>query len=762
MKFINLHVHSLHSHDSPSKIQDIVKFVKEQNQGAVALTDHGNMSGVPSFFRECKKNGIKSIAGNEFYITRNNKLASEKNSENRKLNHLVVLAKNLTGYKNLLKLTSLANQLENYYYKPRIDKVMLEEHKEGLIIINGHIGTSLSEIFFNEDGVYLAESVEDSKKYLKPDVEEIFKKEADWFKDVFGDDFYVEIQLFDKVDIFQQSLGYNLLELADKFGFQTVGTGDAHYVYPKDSIYHKTFVAIKQNLKVATMNKCRYLDSGMYGMVTNQQALECYPERLIKATNDIADKIEEYEIEAPFKVPCFSANPAKELREICEEQMGLKVPENKEYRDRLEYELTTLALGNVESYFLLVRDYIEYAKSQDILVGPSRGCLQNTNIIMANGDIKDISEVEVGDEVITLDGSAQKVLNLFKYDKEPNEKLLKIIFEDTKHDGIILTKDHKVYIQKSLKESISPNWVEAKDIQVNDMTYIPYIKYSSNVENELPIIAKIEEIDGENYVYDIQVENNSNYLTTSGIVHNSSAGCLVSYLCGITEVDPIQYGLLFERFISEDRLKAGQMPDIDTDFSASKREIVLEYIKDKYGSDKVSELITYGTLQGKGALKDVLRVYNACDFSTMNKITDLIPQKDKISDKLAEFEEEYGTSSLLIYSLVTDPESLSDYCKYDPDTKEFSGEYGEYFMIAAGLEGSIKSESKHPCAVIISNSPISDDAPIFKDKNGNLLCGFDGKYAEAAGLLKCDILGIGGLDKLQTLNELIKKIPIDV
>jgi DNA polymerase III subunit alpha len=606
--FINLHTHSRHSHDSVSNISDMVKYVKENGQTALAITDHGNMSGFPVLFQECQKAGIKSIGGNELYVCQSGMLATQKDNDNRRLDHLVVLAKNETGYRNLLKLTSIANLPEHYYYKPRIDKEILQAYSEGLIVINGHVGTSLSHIFFNEDGVRISNSVDEAMNYLQPDFEEYVKEEAGWFRDVFGDDFYVECQLFDKEDVYQQTLGWTLYNTAKKLGFQTVGTGDSHYIRPEDQIVHKTFVAIKQNTKIVRMDPCRYLDSGMYGLITNEWAEDCYPEDLIQTTNDIADKIEEYDIRRKFSIPQFWDNPDKLLRDICEEQLGKKVPDTPEYRNRVDHELKTLALGNVESYFLLVKDYIDFAESQNILTGCSRG---------------------------------------------------------------------------------------------------------------------------------------------------SSGGSLVSYLCNITKIDPLEYNLLFSRFISEDRLAAGQLPDIDSDFAASKRDIILDYIKNKYGHENVAELITHGTLQGRGALKDVLRVYNACDFTTMNNITNLFPKRDQVSDKLAEFKEDYGTDSLIIYSLVTDAKAFSDYCHYDINTGEFTGEYAKYFEIAVKLEGAIKSEAKHPCAVIISDKPISDSAPLFKDKNGNLLCAYDAAPAELVGLVKYDILGISALDKLQTLNTIL-------
>jgi len=376
MTFINLHAHSRHSHDCVSNIAEMVKFVKADGQTALAVTDHGNMSGFPILFRECEKAGIKPIAGNELYICQSNQSAAQKDNDNRKLDHLVVLAKNETGYRNLLKLTSLANQPEHYYYKPRIDKEMLKLHSEGLIVINGHVGTSLSHIFFNEEGVRVSNSVDEAMNYLQPDFEEYFEEEAGWFRDVFGEDFYVECQLFDKADVYQQTLGWTLYNTAKKFGFTPVGTGDSHYIRPEDQIIHKTFVAIKQNMKIVQMDPSRYLDSGMYGLITNEWAKDCYPEDLIQTTSEIANKIEEYDIKRNPRIPDFISNndADKTISDLCNQKLieiGLET--NKDYLNRLKYELGIFKKCGISNYSLLVSDYIRFAEQQNILVGACRG-----------------------------------------------------------------------------------------------------------------------------------------------------------------------------------------------------------------------------------------------------------------------------------------------------------------------------------------------------------------------------------------------------
>lgn len=374
--FINLHTHSRHSHDSVSNIREMVKFVAANGQTALALTDHGNMSGIPILFQECQKAGIKSIAGNELYICQSGALATQKDNDNRRLDHLVVLAKNEKGYRNLLKLTSLANMPEHYYYKPRIDKNILKAHSEGLIVINGHVGTSLSHIFFNEDGVRLSNTIEEASNYIQPDFEEDFKEEADWFQSIFGNDFYVECQLFDKEDVYQQTLGWTLYNTAKKLGYQVIGTGDSHYIRPEDQIVHKTFVAIKQNTKIVQMDPCRYLDSGMYGLITDKWAEECYPEDLIKATEEIANKVESYDISSRPRIPNFNSDvdPDETIQQICYKKLKeLGLDNNPKYINRLKYELGVFKKCGISNYSLLVSDYIQFAESKNILVGAGRG-----------------------------------------------------------------------------------------------------------------------------------------------------------------------------------------------------------------------------------------------------------------------------------------------------------------------------------------------------------------------------------------------------
>lgn len=618
MNFVNLHVHStIGSWDSPSKIDKLVEYTaKNLGQTALAITEHGSMSSCIKFHLECKKHNIKSIQGIEFYICPPDQSSEDKSAQNRKLNHLVVLAKNEKGFQNLLKLTSLANAQERFFYRPRIDEKLLFENSEGLIVLNGHYDTSIFDcLFYNIDGVAKSSSLDEAKGYLYPDYKEKFLEVANRYKGVFGDDFYIECQLFDPTDIIQQLSGHILFSLAQEFGFKSVGTGDVHYISPQDCDAHATFVAIKQQKKIKDLPNIGYFKSGKYCLVSNEEAEKYYPKELIEATNEIVGKIEDYSITRPQSIPKVhidGISTIDEVKRICNEELIKKGLDNQEYRDRLNYELEITELGELEHYFLVVRDYIKWAESQDIYVGRARG---------------------------------------------------------------------------------------------------------------------------------------------------SVSGSLVSMLLGITKPDPIKNGLSFERFYSPDRAESKILPDIDSDFQATRRDEVVEYIKEKYGSDRVCGVVTFNVLQAKSAIKDVLRIWDVCDFKTQNDIADLFEAKDKISDQLAEFKADTGYESAIMFTLTTNPDLLKDYCYIEDG--ELKGEYARFFDLAIQLEGSVKSISRHPSAYIICDRPISEIAPLTKDsKTSNLLCALDMYSFESAGLVKFDILGIKSLDGLYEVNQLIKEIDI--
>lgn len=614
---INLHVHSKYSWDCISSIKDIVQTAVEYEQNAIAVTDHGLMSGAMELFLEAQKAGIKPIIGCEFYVCPPGIKKEDKNAESRRLNHLVVLAKNLVGYKNLIKLNYIAN--ENFYYRPRIDEQALFENSEGLIVINGHFDTSVHDcLFFNREMASVAATEEECELYIHPEYEDNVLQIVSRYQEFFGEDFYLECQMFDQKDPIQQVASKKLFEISQKYKINAVGTGDAHYVKQEDAIFHKTFCAIKQNKKVKDLPSISYYTNGSYSIVSNEHAEKTYPAELIEATHEIASKIEDFDITIPIAVPSFSSEgklkPKEVVRDKCIKKLKKLNLYNEEYIKRLDYEISILELGNLYDYFLVVEDYCEFARKQSMLIGPGRG---------------------------------------------------------------------------------------------------------------------------------------------------SSGGCLISYLLDIVSINPLEYDLSFDRFFSAEKARSGSIPDIDTDFQSSRRDEIIDYVQKKYGKRKVCEVVTYGKLQAKNALKDVLRAHAACTPMVANKITKNIPDKDKISDKLKDFFEETGSSSVLYYCLKKEPKLLSDYCRIstkDDGTEVFEGDYAESFRVAIGLEGAIKSSSRHPSALIISPYDIDEICPMLLDKKTNqMITAYDMYYFPYASLVKFDILVLKSLDCLAEVNTLLKE-----
>lgn len=238
----------------------------------------------------------------------------------------------------------------------------------------------------------------------------------------------------------------------------------------------------------------------------------------------------------------------------------------------------------------------------------------------------------------------------------------------------------------------------------------------------------------------------------------SAAGCLVSYLIGITSIDPIRYNLIFDRFYNAGRNTKDRvsMPDIDVDVPINKRENIIEYIKGKYGHDKVSQMITFNTMKGRGALKDVLRVYGNVTFEEMNRITKHIPDEAKIADELQEMKEEYGEASIIRWALENNPDELKDWCFLDENTNELQGPLAKRFEQAIRLEGTKSNQSKHAAGVVIGQEPLKDICPmVYDSKNDQLIAGMEMQDLESIGVIKFDILGIAMLDKIMTIQDLL-------
>jgi DNA polymerase-3 subunit alpha len=258
-------------------------------------------------------------------------------------------------------------------------------------------------------------------------------------------------------------------------------------------------------------------------------------------------------------------------------------------------------------------------------------------------------------------------------------------------------------------------------------------------------------------VHDLSVENSHTYNVEGLGVHNSAAGCLISYLICVTQIDPIEFDLLFARFYNAGRNTEDHisLPDIDMDVPANHRDDVIKYLKDKYGNDKVSQMITFGRLQGRSAIKEVLRVNEACSFAEMNAITKIIPNEAEISDQLAEMDDD--DRSIIRWALINNADELQDFCRINDDGS-LDGDYSEYFEQAIKLEGTFKTQGKHAAGVVISKEPLYKVCPMVKQKGSSeKIAGLEMVDLEALGHVKFDVLGLTLLDKIMYVEHITKK-----
>lgn len=623
--YIPLHVHSHYSLlDGLSKPKQIAKRCKKLNINSCAITDHGTISGNVDFYRTMKQSGIKPIMGCELYISKD---ASVKNKDNKSLSHLVILCKNYRGWQSLIELVSLSNSKEYFYHKPRLDLKLIKQtlQNQDLVCISGHPGSTLAnEIYsFNDGGM-----VDSWELKAKDHVSQL--------QDIFGkDNVYVEIQLMDSDNTDQQTIGQNLRQFAIDHKIQRVATIDAHYCEIADAVDQRVLLcsSLKTTLpeisqKIINNEKVplsSFFTSDKYYILSPEEMSAIHDEEEINNTLKINSQCEEYDILLSPQLPSFNCpnneTPIEYIRQLCREgwrqKIQKKIPKEQHqiYVDRVKKEFDVLESANLASYFLIVRDIVDYVRRKGCLPGPGRG---------------------------------------------------------------------------------------------------------------------------------------------------SAAGCLVSYLIGITSIDPIKYDLIFERFYNTGRNTDTHisMPDIDVDVPIEYREDIINYIKDKYGHDKVSQMITFNTLKGRGALKEVLRVYGNIAFQEMNRITKNIPDEAKIADELQEMKDEDGDASIIRWALENNSKALKEWC-YISDDNELQGPLAKRFEQAIRLEGSKYNQSKHAAGIAIANNALSSICPMIWDsKTEQNIAGFEMSDLESIGVIKFDILGIALLDKIMYAKQSLGKTKI--
>ncbi len=588
MNFTHLHVHTEYSLlDGSSKIKEITKRAKELGMDSLAITDHGVMYGVIDFYRAAHDAGIKPIIGCEVYVAPGSRFNKEKGENEQKYYHLILLAENNQGYANLCKIVS-KGFVEGFYYKPRVDYEVLSEYHEGLICLSACLAGEV-------------------QRYLAQGDYEKGREAALRYLDIFGEEhYYLEMQ--DHGIPEQKTVNQQLMRLSKDIGVELVCTNDVHYTYEDDVEAHDILLCIQTGKKKADEDRMRY-EGGQYYLKSPQEMAQLfqYAPQALENTHKIAERCEVTFEFGVTKLPKFPVpegyTPWTYLKELCVQGLHRRYPvfqgkpdehcemSGEKLQERLDYELNTIqSMGYVE-YFLIVWDFIHYAKSHGIAVGPGRG---------------------------------------------------------------------------------------------------------------------------------------------------SAAGSIVSYCLEITDIEPIRYNLLFERFLNPERVS---MPDIDVDFCIERRQEVIDYVGEKYGKDHVAQIVTFGTLKARGVVRDVGRVldmpYAQCDTISKMIPNDLHMTLDLAMAQNRELKELYDSDEQVKY--------LIDMSKR--------------------LEGLPRHASMHAAGVVICANPVDEYVPLSRATDGSITTQYIMTTLEELGLLKMDFLGLRNLTVIQNTLQFIKenhKVDLDL
>ena len=658
MSFVHLHVHTQYSIlDGQASIENLFNRAEELGMPGLAITDHGNMYGVKEFFKYAAKHpSVKPIIGCEIYVSKGDHRVKEKGYY-----HLILLAKNYNGYKNLMKIVSTGH-LEGMYYKPRVSHEVIEKYHEDLICSSACMAGEIPRMI-------LAGDIAGAEKAIE------------WHKRVFKDDFYLEVMLHKtevpglSLEVYEKEKEYDevIFDLAEKHGVKVIATNDAHFVRKEDGPAHDRLICLTTNAYIDDPDRLRYTQQEYLKSEEEMAALFPGHPEVITNTLEICDKVESYSIDRGHVLPKFQIDPdfladidnqLEKYKDVidagrCDEKGNDRGEEfrysvaflchlcykgaherygetlNQETSERLDFELKTISRMGFPDYFLIVQDYIAAARAHGISVGPGRG---------------------------------------------------------------------------------------------------------------------------------------------------SAAGSAVAYCLGITNLDPIKYDLLFERFLNPERVS---MPDIDVDFDDDGRYRVIQYVQDHYGVDHVSHVITFGTMAAKGAIKDVARI-SRLPLDESNRLTKMIPDKPITVTETSEVElkegeepengerviEKDGTRYKIVKKDSDKKPTLKNCVKYVPELKN-EYENGsplvrEVLNYALQLEGCIRQVGIHACAMIIGRGNLTDYIPITLgvDKATDQkvwVSQYEGSFIEDVGMLKMDFLGLRTLSIIKIcLAEVKKRFGIDI
>lgn len=615
--FTHFHVHSQYSIlDGAASVTNLVEKAAANNMQAIALTDHGNMFGIKLFYDLCRKKKIKPIIGCETYVARvsrhNKKLPIDRSGE-----HLILLAKNHTGYINLMKLCS-AGFVEGFYYRPRIDKELLERYHEGLIVSSACLGGEIPQ------------------KIMRGDIEGA-ESAAMWYKNLFGEDYYLEVmrhpsndpRMNEQIFINQEKCNKEILRIGKKLDIKVIATNDVHFLNAEDAEAHDLLICLNTRKDIDDPNRMRYTRQEWFKTTEEMQALFSDHPEVVSNTQEITNKIEEYSLDSDPIMPIFP------------------IPE---------------AFGSIEDY------RTRYTEAMLI--------------------------EEFGEERYhKLSGEYEKILRI----KFEADYLAHLTYEGA---------------QKRWPEGYSDLIHERIDFELNTIKTMGFPGYFLIVQDF------------------ICAARNMGVLVGPG--RGSAAGSVVAYCLTITNIDPVKYDLLFERFLNPDRIS---MPDIDIDFDDEGRQRVLEWVTEKYGQDKVAHIVTFGSMAAKMAIKDVARVLKL-DLSESNRLAKMVPEAPKMTLKKAfkenpDLEQEKHSLNPLISKTI---------------------------QLAETLEGSIRQTGIHACGILISRDQLTDHIPVMSTEGESLLTTqYDGHFVEPIGLLKMDFLGLRTLSIIKTCVENIKK-----
>ncbi len=591
---------------------------------ALALTDHGNMFGIKDFHETCKKSGIKPILGVETYVASRGIQFKDKNEkEDRSGDHLILLAKNMKGYRNLLKLVTLANT-EGMYYKPRIDKVLLEKFSEGLIVSSACLGGEIPQLIMKGDIAGANETIS-------------------WYKSIFGEDFYLELQrhpaknpelraeVYDK----QVSVNSELLKLAKQHSIKLIATNDVHFVNGEDADAHDLLICLNTGKDLDDPTRMKYTKEEWLKSTEEMNQLFADLPEVLSNTQEIVDKVEFYELNAKPIMPAF---PIPEV-------FGTE----DEYREKFPEE---------------------------------------------------VLKVEFGEDFKRMGGY---------------ESTLRVKFESDYLQSLVEKGAIKRY-----GENMHQDIVERINFELHVIKTMGFPGYFLIVQDFINAAREMGVIVGPG--------------------RGSAAGSVVAYTTGITNVDPLKYDLLFERFLNPDRIS---MPDIDIDFDDDGRQLVLDWVKEKYGRDRVAHICTFGTMAAKMAIRDVGRVLRL-PLSETDRIAKLVPDTPKITLK-----EAYASTPML-----------------ERERSSFNPLVVQMLKFAGTLEGCVRQFGVHACGVIIGRDPLDMHIPLMPTKDEDLLTTqYDGHFVESIGLMKMDFLGLKTLSIIKECLENIKlsrKITLDI